>query len=77
MSVTSGGTAPKPLQKRRQLLLRRRLGRDRRRLLDVKLAALAPPGPDRAFEVGGVDHDAEEAVFANRDQCAGRTSSAI
>ena len=34
------------------------LGRDRRRLLDVELAAFAPPGPDRAFEVRGVDHDA-------------------
>ena len=56
----------KALQQRRQLILRRGLWRDRRRLLDVELAALAPPGPDRAFEVGGVDHDAEEAVFANR-----------
>ena len=56
----------KSLQQRRQLLLGRRFRWNRRRLLDVELAALAPPGPDRAFEVGGVDHDAEEAVLANR-----------
>jgi hypothetical protein len=55
----------KPLQQRRQLLLRRGLGWDRRGLLDVKLAALAPPGPDRAFEICGVDHDAQKAVLAN------------
>ena len=32
----------------------------------MELAALAPPGPDRAFEVGGVDDHAEEAVFLDR-----------
>ena len=47
------------------MVLGRRLGRDRRRLLDVELAAFAPPGPDRAFEVRGVDHNAQEPVFAN------------
>ena len=66
MSVTSGGTAPKPCRSGGSWSFGRGLGRDRRRLLDVKLAALAPPGPDRAFEVGGVDHDAHEAVLANR-----------
>ena len=38
--------------------------RDRRRLLDVELAAFAPPGPDRAFEVRSVDHDTHEPVLA-------------
>src|SRR5215218_5056684 len=28
-------------------------------------AALAPPGPDRALEVRGIDYDAEEAVLAS------------
>src|SRR5262249_43574447 len=42
-----------------------RLGRNRRRLLDAKLAAFAPPGPDRAFEICRVDHDAKEPVLAN------------
>lgn len=66
MSVTSGGTAPKPLKQRRELLLWRRLGRDRRRLLRMEFSAFAPPGPDRGFEIRGVDHNAYKAVFANR-----------
>jgi hypothetical protein len=53
------------LQERRQLVFGRWLGRDRRRFLGVELAALAPPGPDRSFEVRCVDHDAQEAVLAN------------
>ena len=61
-----GRHCAKPLQQRRQLVFGRRLGRDRRRLLDVEFAALAPPGPDRSFEVCGVDHDAEETVFSDR-----------
>src|SRR5258707_827320 len=48
------------------LVLGRRFGRDGRRLLDVELAALAPPGPDRAFEVCGVDHDTQEPVLTYR-----------
>src|SRR6476659_607535 len=39
------------LQKRWQLILIRRLRRNRCRLLDVKLSFLAPPSPDRAFEI--------------------------
>ena len=58
MSVTSGGTAPNPCRRGGSWSLGARLGRDRRRLLDLELAAFAPPGPDRAFEVRGVDHDA-------------------
>jgi hypothetical protein len=56
----------KPLQEGWQLVLGRRFGRDRRRLLDVELAVFAPPSPDRAFEVCGVDHDAQEPVLAYR-----------
>src|SRR3984893_1541167 len=56
----------KPLQERWKLFLGRRLGRDRCRLFDVKLAAFAPPGPDRAFEVRCVDYDAKKPVLANR-----------
>src|SRR3954452_24092081 len=66
----------KPLQEGRQLVLGRRLGRDRRRLLGVELAAFAPPGPDRAFEVRGVDHHAKKP-YSRTGSCAGRTSSAI
>ena len=29
-------------------------------------AAVAPPGPDRAFEIRAVDHDAQEPVLAYR-----------
>src|SRR5262249_15074468 len=54
-----------PLQERRQLVFGRWLGRDSRRLLDEEFAALAPPGPDRAFKVCGVDHDAAEAVLSD------------
>ena len=43
-----------------------RLGWDHRRLLGVELAAFAVPGPDRGFEVRGVDDHAEKAVFARR-----------
>ena len=31
----------------------------------MELAVFAP-GPDRAFEIGRVDHDADEPVFARR-----------
>src|SRR5262249_55252705 len=31
-----------------------------------EFAALAPPGPDRAFQVGRVDHYPEEAVLSDR-----------
>jgi hypothetical protein len=31
----------------------------------VKLAAFTPPGPDRAFEVRCVNHDAQKPVLAN------------
>src|SRR6266403_2729335 len=55
----------KPLQEGWQLVLGRRFGRDRRRLLDLELAFFAPPGPDRAFEVRGVDHHAQEPVLAD------------
>ena len=68
MSVTKGGHCTKPLKERRQLILRRRLRRDRRRLLDVKLAAFAPPGPDRAFKVGGIDDDAQESRIRAPDR---------
>ncbi len=54
------------LQQRRQFVGRGRLGRDRRGLLHMELAAFAPPGPDRAFEIRRVDHDADEPVFAHR-----------
>ncbi len=54
------------LQQRRQLIGRGRLGGNRRGLLHMELAVLTPPGPDRAFEVGRVDHDADEPVFARR-----------
>ncbi len=54
------------LQQRRQLVGRGRFGRDRRGFLRMELAAFAPPGPDRAFEIGRIDHDADESVFAHR-----------
>src|SRR4029077_2430409 len=47
----------KSLQQGRQLVLGRRLWQDRRRLFDVELAVFAPPGPNRAFQVRGVDYD--------------------
>ena len=60
-----GRDCSKPLKNWWQLLFRRWLRRDRRRFLDVKLAAFSPPGPDRAFKVRRVDNDAQEAVFAH------------
>ena len=50
--------------------------RDRCRLFDVELAAFAPPVQIEPSEVRCVDHDAQEAILAERDR-AGRTSSAI
>jgi hypothetical protein len=69
MSVTKRRHGTEPLQQRWQLVFGRRLRWDRRRLFDVELAAFSPPGPDRAFEVRGVDHDAQEAVLAHRIVC--------
>src|SRR6202047_11555 len=66
ISVTSGGTAPKPCRSGGNWSFGAGSAGIVGVLLDVKLAALAPPGPDRPFEVGGVDHDTQEAVLANR-----------
>lgn len=54
------------LEQRRQFIGRGRLRGDRRGFLHMELAAFAPPRPDRAFEIGRVDHDADEPVFARR-----------
>src|SRR4029450_12218197 len=80
----------KPLQEGRQLVLGRRLGRDRRRLLDVELAAFAPPGPDRAVDARcraprapieppgrGVATPTPKKPYSRTGSCAGRTSSTI
>jgi hypothetical protein len=65
MSVTSGGTAPKPCSSGGSWpLTPARAGSSPS--FSTWNAAVAPPGPDRAFEVG-VDHDAQEAVPRERD----------
>lgn len=51
-------------QQRRQFVGRGRLRRNRRGLLRVEPAVFAPPGPDRAFECGRIDHDADEPILA-------------
>src|ERR1700732_2410407 len=66
ISVTSGGTAPKPCRSGGNWSFGAGSAGIVGVLLVGKLAALAPPGPDRPFEVGGVDHDTQEAVLANR-----------
>src|SRR3984885_12415029 len=54
------------LQQGRQLLFGRGFRRDCRCLFDMELAVLAPPSPNRAFQIGRVDHDAQKAIFAHR-----------
>ena len=66
MSVTSGGTASKPCSNGGRSLLGGRFGRNGRRLLAVELAVLPPPRPDRTFEIGRIDDDADESVFLHR-----------
>src|ERR1700733_5136348 len=56
----------KALQQRRQLLFGRRLRQDCRCLLDMELAVLAPPRPNRAFKIGCVNDDTQKTVFADR-----------
>src|SRR5436190_880877 len=51
------------LQQRWQQFLVGGLGRDDGGLLDLESAVLAPPGPDRAFEISGIDDDDDEAIF--------------
>jgi hypothetical protein len=65
MSVTSGGTAPNPCRSGGSWSL----GVGSVGIVAVfsmrNLAPSPPPGLDRAFQVCGVDHDAEEAVLSD------------
>jgi hypothetical protein len=56
----------KALKQRRQLLFWGGLRWNDRGLFGMEFSTVAPPGPDRGFQVGRVDHDADEAVLANR-----------
>ena len=56
-------------QKRRQHVRVRLFRRDRCGFLDPEFFAVTPPGPDRTFEIGRVDDNAEEAVFAGGIVC--------
>ena len=62
MSVTSGGTALKPLSSGGSWSSVGGLGRDLDDLLDRPFVAVLVPGPDRGGEILQADHAADEAV---------------